>query len=271
MDDPSHIGTVRFAAVRYKFAFLLAMIVMASANPAFAESDYDSSYKQFAISNNYWLAPCLNDSIYTSNGSPCDSSSLPSDIWYQPATTDVKAEIRFKPNGSGCTQGITGQYALQTNFFAKSAYKLGLGGIVSPLWSYGLDGDIIDEVVSEYWVKTSRNGSSSKWIKATKALNLYPLAPRDPCSGMASYFDKPPRLFAWPIPKAAGNYKVEISWFSRARWRCSVYDPNGCSWNKSEFLPHFTVNAIVTKNSVKIGKMICDLPDRSRSCQVTED
>jgi hypothetical protein len=256
--------------VRYKFAFLIAVVVMASANPAFAESDYDSSYKQFAISNNYWLAPCLNDSLFASNDSLCDTSSLPSDIWYQPATTDVTAEIYFKPNGI-CTKGSTEQTAVQTNFFAKSAYKLGKGGIVSPFWSYGFTGDLIDDVVSEYWVKTSRNGSSSKWIKATKSLKLYPLAPRDPCSGISSYFDKPPRLFAWPIPKLAGNYKVEISWFSRARWRCSVYDPNGCSWKKSEFLPHFTVTVIVAKNSVKIGKMICDLPERSRSCQVSED
>lgn len=261
--------------MRFKIAVSLTMVLITSASPAFAqsyyESTYDFSYQQYAKSKNYWLAPCMNDSILLSNNSPCDSSSSPSDVWYQPATTDISAEIIFRPSWtSRCAKGSTNQTAVQANFLEISANGLGKGGIVSPLWSGGLDGVAIDAVISEYWVKSSRNGSSSKWIKATNALKIFPLAPGDPCSSLTDYFPKPPRLFGWPIPKVTGNYKVEISFFARARWRCSVYDPNGCSWNKSEFIPHFTINVNVSKNSVKIGKIICALPDRTKACVVSE-
>lgn len=249
--------------VRFKIAVLFTIVFITSAHPAFAKSNYDTAYQQNAKSKNYWLGPCLNDSIYSSNNSPCDYSSSPSDVWYQPATTGVTAEISYSGSGSSCAKG-------STNFFEISGIGSGKGGIVSNLWSYGLDGDIIDEVVAEYWVKSSRNGRSGKWIQATKALRIFPRAPGDPCSFLTSLDEKPPRLFGWPIPKAVGKYKVEISWFSRARWRCSVYDPNGCSWNKSEFIPHFTVNVNVSKNSVKIGKITCALLDRTKACSVSE-
>jgi len=249
--------------MRFKIAVLLTTVFITSASPAVAKSDYDSAYQQYAKSKNYWLGPCLNESIYTVGNSPCDYSSPRSDVWYQPATTDVTTDIGFNQSDRSCAKG-------NTKFFEIAGTGLGKGGIVSHLWSYGLDGDVIDQVVSEYWVKSSRNGSSTKWVKATNALKIFPLAPSDPCSFLTSIADKPPRLFGWPIPKTAGNYKVEIAWFSRARWRCSVYDPNGCSWNKSEFIPHFTINVNVSKNSVKIGKIICALPDRTKACVVSE-
>ena len=255
--------------MRIKIAFLVATLFLANANPAFAASDYDSSYKQYAKSNNFWFAPCMDDSNWLSiNYSPCDSSVLPSNIWYQPATTDTMVDIGFKPESSRCAKDSSGLHTSQVKFSKVTGNGSGKGGIVSPLWSYQIsDPDILEAVVSEYWVKTSKNGSSAKWIPATKALKIFPLSQQNPCLAN-QYNDKSPQLFGWPIPKTTGKYKVDISVFSRARWRCSVYDPNVCSWNKSEFIPFFTLNVIVAKDSVKIGKVNCVLPDTTRSCQV---